>query len=203
MQFQGFASVMFCYVNHQLVFPIGNTLARPQKNRFYKIFIRVHVVEAIVYSILGFFAYFLLVEHDDQYQIQPMVITSIKTLPVNIGKILMVIALFIAVPLNLFPARECIYTAFSIERNNRNHIILSFGLAASSCLVAISFQHVNSYFGLLGGTAGVLMAGGLPALCYARVSDKARRRDFFFLLLSLIIVIIGFIGAILSLVDPA
>jgi hypothetical protein len=42
-------------------------------------------------------------------------------------------------------------------------------LAASSCLIAVSFVKVNSYFGLLGGTAGVMMAGGIPAMCYYKL----------------------------------
>lgn len=40
----------------------------------------------------------------------------------------------------------------------------------SSTVIAISFVKVKSYFGLLGGTAGVLMAGGIPALCYFKLS---------------------------------
>lgn len=47
--------------------------------------------------------------------------------------------------------------------------MLSIYLAGSSCLIAIGFQNVNSYFGLLGGTAGVMMAGGIPVLCYIKL----------------------------------
>lgn len=39
----------------------------------------------------------------------------------------------------------------------------------SSTAIAIFFRGVNSYFGLLGGTAGVLMAGGIPSLCYFKL----------------------------------
>lgn len=39
-------------------------------------------------------------------------------------------------------------------------------LMCSSTAIAIGFVKVNSYFGLLGGTAGVMMAGGIPALCW-------------------------------------
>jgi hypothetical protein len=48
-------------------------------------------------------------------------------------------------------------------------VILSLGLAFSSTLIALLFQKVNSYFGLLGGTAGVMMAGAIPAICYAKL----------------------------------
>ena len=50
-------------------------------------------------------AYLLLVEHDDKYPIAPMVIVSIPTTLITIGKIAMCFALYIAIPLNMFPAR--------------------------------------------------------------------------------------------------
>jgi len=41
--FQGLASVIFCYVNHQLVFPLVFDLKNPSKRRLDKIFNRVHI----------------------------------------------------------------------------------------------------------------------------------------------------------------
>jgi len=60
----------------------------------------------------------------------------------------------------------------AVEDNTKNHYILSVGLALSSSIVAITFVKVNSYFGLLGGTAGVLMGGGIPALCFWKTIMK-------------------------------
>ena len=88
----------------------------------------------------------------------------------SFGKTIMVLALFVAVSLNMFPARTVFIETFQIDTTrNRNHILVCFTLAFSSCLVAISFVKVNSYFGLLGGTAGVMMAGGIPAMCYYKL----------------------------------
>lgn len=42
-------------------------------------------------------------------------------------------------------------------------------MITSSCGIAITFQKVNSYFGLLGGTAGVLMSGAIPSICYGKL----------------------------------
>lgn len=74
-------------------------------------------------------------------------------------------------------------------------------MAASSCLVAISFVKVNSYFGLLGGTAGVMMAGGIPALCYYKLM-KMETKHYVMLVLIGIITILAMIGAVLSVVVP-
>lgn len=137
LQVQGLASIIFCYVNHQLVFPLAADLYNPTKRRLDKIFNRIHFVEALFYTLVGMSGYLLLVQHG---HIAPMVMTSIKTAAMSIGKLLMLVALFFAVPLNLYPAKETIYEIFSLQRSKINHIALSFGLALSGCLVAILFQ---------------------------------------------------------------
>lgn len=114
LQVQGLASIIFCYVNHQLVFPLAFDLKNPTKKRLDKIFNRVHIVECIFYSAVGLTGYLLLVEHDDTLPIAPVVMASIQTNSMTIGKLFMLIALFFAVPLNLFPAKETIYQAFSL-----------------------------------------------------------------------------------------
>lgn len=40
---QGLASIMFCYVSHQLLFPLAMGLARPTHKRMKKIITRVHI----------------------------------------------------------------------------------------------------------------------------------------------------------------
>jgi amino acid permease len=40
---QGVASIFFCYVSHQMVFPLTNDLKKPTSRRLNKIFIRTHV----------------------------------------------------------------------------------------------------------------------------------------------------------------
>lgn len=75
-------------------------------------------------------------------------------------------------------------------------------LMCSSTAIAIGFQKVNSYFGLLGGTAGVMMAGGIPGLCYFKLRGKLTGLDKVLLVLCLFITILAAAGAILSVVDP-
>ena len=108
-QLQGLASIIFCYVNHQLVFPLVNDLKNPTKRRMDKVFFRVHLTEIIVYIAVGMTGYLLLVEHADTRQINSVVMASILTTAMSLGKCLMVASLFFAVPLNLFPAREVLY----------------------------------------------------------------------------------------------
>lgn len=58
--------------------------------------------------------YILLVEHVPERKINAVVLASIVTSPMSLGKLFMVISLFFAIPLNLFPAREVIYESLQI-----------------------------------------------------------------------------------------
>lgn len=111
---QGLASLIFCYVNHQLVFPLAFDLKNPNKRRLDKVFNRVHLIEVIVYTLVGLSGYLLLAEHSQVRPINALVMASIQTVTMSIGKFLMIFALFFAVPLNLFPAREVMFETFGI-----------------------------------------------------------------------------------------
>ena len=97
--------MIFCFVNQQLLFPIGSTLKRPTQKRFNKVVGRVNIIEFIIYALIGVAAYLLLVEHIDKDPINAMVIVSIPTTLITIGKIAMCLALFFAISLNMFPTR--------------------------------------------------------------------------------------------------
>lgn len=201
-QFQGVAALIFCYVNHQLAFPLIHDLKNPTKKRMDKIFFRVHLTEILTYLLIGLAGYLLLVEHEDVRKINALVISSIVTTIMSIGKVLLLVAIFFSIPLNTYPAREVLFESFEIERNNKNHILLSLGIAFSGTIIGFFFQNVSGYFGILGGTAGVLMAGGFPALCYYKLKGLRTNNQK---MLVAFIAIIGFcaaIGAILSVADP-
>lgn len=74
-----------------------------------------------------------------------------------------------------------------LEYTNRMHIGLSLSLALSGALIAAFYGSVTSYFGLLGGTAGTMMAGTIPAISYLRLKGELTK--------PLHLLIIGFYGA--------
>ena len=102
---QGLASLIFCFVNHQLLFPLTSKLKRPNEKRFRKIIYRSHLVEFVSYASVGILGYLLLLENIHDHPIFFMVIASIPKPALTIGKGLMIISLFFAVPLNTYPAR--------------------------------------------------------------------------------------------------
>lgn len=87
------------------MFPLVFDLNNPTKRRLDKVFHRVHVTEIAVYLSIGLCGYFLLDENIDKIPINSVVMGSILTSTMTLGKIFMVVALFFAIPLSLFPAR--------------------------------------------------------------------------------------------------
>jgi len=67
--FQGIASIFFCYVSHQMVFPLVQDLRNPSERRLTKIFFRSHLTLFLVYGSIGLLGYLLLVEHNDRFPI--------------------------------------------------------------------------------------------------------------------------------------
>jgi len=57
------------------------------------------------------------------------------------------------------------------------------------------------YFGLIGGTAGVLMAGGIPLLCMYKLCN-IESKDILIMIFVTVMGVICFAGAIQSLLHP-
>jgi amino acid permease len=106
---QGVSGIFFAFLNHQFIFPLISHLKRPTKRRTERIFITAHIEEIIIYITIGLTGYLLLSQHVDVVPISPLVITSIPTFPLMLGKIMLIGALFFALPLQVFTAREYIY----------------------------------------------------------------------------------------------
>lgn len=183
-------------------------MENPTPRRLKTVFIRTNLNEMIGYLLIGVCSYLLLVEHEDVEPIGPMVLTTITVWPMQLGKFFMCFALYFAIPLNMFPARTIVYEAFDVELTNKKHYGISAIMAGVSCLIAVAFQHVNSYFGLLGGTAGVLMAGTIPTLCYYKLimpidGNNGRTINVISLIFCAIVTLAAFSGAVLSVVDSS
>jgi amino acid permease len=202
-QVQGLAALIFCFVNHQLMFPLIFDLRDPSKRRLDKVFRRVHLIETAGYFLVGMAGYLLMLEHLEHIPINAMIIASIQTLPVSLGKVLITLSLFLAVPLNLFPTREVLFESLAFEKSNRNHVIVSLGLGFSGAVIAILFQKVNSYFGLLGGTAGVMMAGAIPMVCYYRLIGLTSWQEKAMAVFMAAVCLLSMLGAFLSVIAPS
>ncbi len=87
------------------MFHLIHDLNNPTKKRMDKIFFRVHFTEIVSYLVIGMAGYLLLVEYVPERDINAVVMASILTTPMSIGKLLLALSLIQSIPLNLFPAR--------------------------------------------------------------------------------------------------
>jgi hypothetical protein len=90
-----------------------------------------------------------------------------------------------------------------MDKSNKKHIILSLVLAFSGCLIAVVFRKVNSYFGLLGGTTGMMICGAIPMSCYIKLIGLPTLRDKLVAGFMALTSVLGMLGAILSVVYPS
>jgi hypothetical protein len=69
-------------------------------------------------------------------------------------------------------------------------------------LVSIGFQQITSYYGIIGGVSGILIAFIIPADCLIR---KMRLKAKHLKILAYVggISVLAFIGGFLSVLDPA
>jgi hypothetical protein len=70
-------------------------------------------------------------------------------------------------------------------------------------VIAIFFQKINSYFGLLGGTAGVMMAGGIPMICYYKLMGLDTWKEKLIAGFMALAALMGATGAFLSIAFPS
>ena len=98
---QASAAIYFTYLNHQFVYPLISHLKKPTRKRVEYIFLWAHIQEFIIYGMLGLLGYLLLAQHRDILPISPLILSSIPTSLVTIGKIMITLALFFRLPLQL------------------------------------------------------------------------------------------------------
>ncbi len=187
-----------------MLFPLIKELRDPNERRLNKIFTRAHMVESVLYFVLGLCGYLLLCEHVHEHiPIEAMVMASIKTTIMTIGKLGMSFALFFVIPMNFFAARGVFMEAFQLQKSQRNFILVTLGMVIVSTTMAIVFQSVNAYFGLLGGTAGTFMAGGIPVLCYYKFQEERGWKEVGLIVVYACFMALTVTGAVLSVVDPS
>ena len=71
-------------------------------------------------------------------------------------------------------------------------------VAFSATLTAVLFQKVNSYFGLFGGTTGVMLASTIPMICYAKLIGLKTWKEKIMAVFMFLISILAITGGFLS-----
>ena len=114
---QSLSGIFYTFLNPQFVFPLISHLKRATRKRVNRIFLYSHIELFFIYLVIGVFGYLLLSQHIDIVPVASLIVISIPTPPLLLGKLVLAIAMFFTFPLQNFTAREMSYEAFDIERN--------------------------------------------------------------------------------------
>lgn len=60
---QALATILFCYINHQLVFPTCKNMENPTNSRLKACFLRSNFTEFVLYIVIGLSGYLLLMQN--------------------------------------------------------------------------------------------------------------------------------------------
>jgi amino acid permease len=197
---QSISGIFYTFLNPQFVFPLISHLKKPTRKRVDRIFMYSHCELLLIYLGIGILGYLLLSQHLDVVPIASLIVISIPTPPLLLGKLILAIAMFFIFPLQVFTARELSHEAFDIERNPENLKKINWIMVGSTCFVSIIFQQVTMYFGFIGGTMGVMMAVLIPALCMRKLIVLSSNDTLLFWV-SLVMSVLLFVGAVESLIS--
>ena len=75
-------------------------------------------------------------------------------------------------------------------------------LIGSTFLIGLFFQGVSMYFGLIGGRVGVVMAGGIPLICFYKLISTSDTDKLVMAYVG-VMGVVCFLGAMQSIFNPA
>lgn len=194
---QSLSTIIYCFVCHEGIFPVINSLENPTEkrvNKVFKISISTNVICFIIITISGYFTKpwktpDLILEREKIFK---------KDYVMTIGLILFCFALItkICAAYNCF--RAIILNIFKFDANNYPNSInflLTVSTLSLTAFVAAMFQNISDYININGSFYGFFISIIMPGMIYI----KSNNHSIFHiknLLTILLILLLCFIGAI-------
>lgn len=163
----------YSYTMQVNFFPIRVELQRPSFYRLKKISDRLLYTLMSVYCIISTMGYLSLGNQTPQIYIDRTSSVGWHDFWMTIGKGMMTINIFFAIPLNLSPCRLEVLILLKKDKNTSNlahHCSTAFLLTACA-MVAMFIPHVVTALGILGGICSTSLCATFPAFMLLRVED--------------------------------
>ena len=106
-------------------------------------------------------------------------------------KYVFVVIILLHVPINMFAARDMMYTTFGLKRTTRNHYLISLGITYLAFIVPILYPSVLGILGLFGGVFAASVCLLYPFLIGIRLREQTGKGGK--LLISILVVFSLFI----------
>ena len=107
-------------------------------------------------------------------------------------KYIYVVIILLHVPINMFAARDQMYTTFGLKRTSRNHYLISLGITYLSFVVPILYPSVLGALGLFGGLYAATVCLLYPFLIGIRLREQTGKgaKPLLFILVVFVVFII-------------
>jgi amino acid permease len=163
----------YSYTMQVNFFPIRVELQRPSFVRMKKISNRLLYTLMSVYCVISTMGYLSLGSNTPQIYIDRTSSVGWHDFWMTIGKGMMTINIFFAIPLNLSPCRLEVLILLKKDKNTSNlahHTSTAF-LMAACAMVAMFIPHVVTALGILGGICSTSLCATFPAFMLLKVED--------------------------------
>lgn len=125
------------------------------------------MTEVALYAILAISGYFSIYKDNNP---EDLILQKSNSIAMVIGRIAMILFLFIAIPININPGRTQVVNVLKGNSdpdteetfNKKNHVIITAIFLFGPCVIGIFFPKINSVFSFLGGACSTLFGITFP-----------------------------------------
>lgn len=125
------------------------------------------MAEFVLYAVLSISGYFSIYKDT---KIDDLILQKSNSVAMVIGRIAMILFLFIAIPININPGRAQVVNVIKGNTepdtnetfNKKNHVIITCVYLFGPCVIGIFFPKINSVFSFLGGACSTLFGITFP-----------------------------------------
>ena len=201
--FRSISITFFAYTAHTNIFPVYDELKSRGMRRMNKVTKRSVGLEFLLYVIFGTSAYLVFKNDVDGDILNNF---DDNNYLIMAGRIAITLSLFIALPVNINPARKNFESLFFKDKpfSTIRHIIFTLLLMIIVVLLAIYVPSVSIVFSVLGATCCVYLCFILPVTIYLKIFQYFISKSVRRLLITgmIITTIIGAIACVEIILNP-
>ena len=202
---QAISTLFYAFSCHVGVFPVLNSLKKPNSLRIKLLFKKSISLDIICYLIIGISGYLTQPEDTPDLIIERKKIFKNDFLMI-IGQICFIFTLIAKICANYNALRNCIINLFNVNKTENNQISNKYNFLLTTCclfittLIAIVFQSISSYISLIGGFCSVIISVLIPGFIYIKGLHglKINKKTIFFGIVVAILTLMGFTNGILT-----
>ncbi|CDW87213.1 UNKNOWN [Stylonychia lemnae] len=174
--FSNFSIAFFAFSCHIEFIPIYDEMNEQNPQKVRKLVYRSVGTNTLFFLSIGLAGYFSTYEKTNQIVIdrEPL-IGQLIDFPLMIGRIMIVIVLCIAFPINMVPLKQImIHLIYSRKHQmtQGQNISMSLAFVMLTSVIAIIYPNITGILSIVGGICSVTICYVLPTMCYIKLNKE-------------------------------